>query len=674
MLTILINYFLVFSSGIEILLIWLLIRQENKTFFSSTYLYVVLLFLIDTLASIFILNSPSQEVTLITSNTRFITECFIIAILYNFAYLFTFKTTPPKLSLKNTLTFLIAFVLSVAGLSNIIIEDIRIVQQIYIAEFSLYYWALIVFFIAVFYMIFVNIISRYRLARRQHETGTIREILTFVFPVTFISLSTLYILPFLKIFHPLFFLAYFAMAVLLIYSAFRFYILEADDYSFKLVPQVLSTGIVLLILFILFHKDINLATVLLSVPGFLLLAVMSNYVDMNFANAYKKLGLGYTEDLDQKIEEFSTNIVKFIDIVQFWNYIARFIQETFHFKKIAIVSFQYDISPYQIEMLIGFEQENLKKLLSDRNSPILEALESERKIVNKFEYPDNMIIFQEMDSLDIQLCLPLLKHHEILGVIFMGDDRKSIRIPQRYFQLLKLISTQIAFAVDNIGTLQKTMQAQKMAEIGMLASQLAHDFQSFISIVKLENKGNTRLSDYANYTEKLVQDLLNYARPQELKFNLVNINHLIDMSLELAELSSNIAIEKHYADDIPEINVDINQLRRVFTNLIENSNRAMKDTEKKRIKITTKTLRPISKVQRNPWIYIEFLDEGSGIPEENLGRIFDPFFTTHRDEGGNGMGLAIANQIITRHHGFIDVTSRPGKGTIFNIRLPHIII
>ena len=674
MLIILINYFLVLSTGIEILLIWLLIRQKNKTFFSSTYIYVVLLFLIDTIASIFILNSPSREITLITSNTRFITECFIIAILYNFAYLFTFRSTPPKLSLKNTFTFMIAAFLSISGLSNIIIEDIQIVQRVYIAEFSLYYWAMILFFATVFYMIFVNILSRYRLDRRQNETGTIKEILTIVFPVTFISLFTLYILPFLKIFHPLFFSAYFIMAVLLIYSAFRFYILDADDYSFKLLPQILTSGIILLIFYILFYKNINLATALLSVPGFLFLALMSNYININFTDAYKKLQLGYTENLDQKLEEFSTNIVKFIDIGQFWNYIAKFIQGTFHFNKIAVISFQYDISPYQIETLIGFNQDDLKKLLSEINSPILEVLESERKIVNKFEYSDDTILFQKMDLLDIYLCIPLLKQNEILGVIFVGDDRKSIRIPQRHFQLLRLFSTQIAFAIDNIGTIQKTMQAQKMAEIGMLASQLAHDFQSFISIVKLENQGNTRLSDHANYTEKLVQDLLNFARPQELKLNLVNINHLIDMSLELAELSSNIVIEKHYADGIPEINVDINQLRRVFTNLIENSNRAMKETKNKRIKITTKPLRPISKVQRNPWIYIEFLDEGSGIPEEYLDKIFDPFFTTHRDEGGNGMGLAIANQIITRHHGFIDVTSRPGKGTIFNIRLPHIII
>lgn len=674
MLINLINYFLVFSTGIEIILIWLLLRQKNRSFFSSTYIYVVLLFLIDTFASIIILNSPSPEITLITSNTRFITECFIIAILYNFAYLFRFTSTPPKLSLKNTFTFIIALVLSIGGLFNILIEDIQIVQWIYLAEFSFYYWAMIIFFAGVFYLIFINIISKYRFARRQNEAGTIKEILTIIFPLTFISLFTLFILPFLKIFHPLFFSGYFVMAVLLIYSAFRFYILDADDYSFKLLPQIPTAGIILLIFYFLFYEDMNLLTVLLSIPGFLFLVLMSNYININFTTVYKKFQLGQTEDLDQKIEEFSTNIVKFIDIIQLWNYIAKFIQETFHFKKIAVISFQYDITPYQIETLVGFNEEDFKKLLSERNSPILEVLESDRNIISKFEYPDDTILFQKMDSLNIYLGIPLLKQNEILGVIFVGGDRKSIRIPQRHFQLLKLFSTQIAFAIDNIQTIQKTMQAQKMAEIGMLASQLAHDFQSFISIVKLENHGNSRLSDHANYAEKLVQDLLKYARPQELKLNLVNINHLIEMSLDLADLSPHVVIEKHFSDSIPEINVDINQLRRVFTNLIENSNRAIKNTENKRIKITTKPLRPVSKVQRNPWIYIEFLDEGSGIPEEQLDKIFDPFFTTHREVGGNGMGLAIAKQIITRHHGFIDVTSRPGKGTIFNIRLPYIII
>jgi signal transduction histidine kinase len=78
-------------------------------------------------------------------------------------------------------------------------------------------------------------------------------------------------------------------------------------------------------------------------------------------------------------------------------------------------------------------------------------------------------------------------------------------------------------------------------------------------------------------------------------------------------------------------------------------------------------------MRRNTWMYIEILDEGKGIPEEFLEKIFDPFFTTRKNEGGNGLGLAIVKQIITRHKGFIDVTSKLNKGTIFNIRLPYLI-
>ncbi|MCK6622587.1 MAG: ATP-binding protein [Calditrichia bacterium] len=111
-------------------------------------------------------------------------------------------------------------------------------------------------------------------------------------------------------------------------------------------------------------------------------------------------------------------------------------------------------------------------------------------------------------------------------------------------------------------------------------------------------------------------------------------------------------------------------MRRAFLNLLQNSLRALRTQPNGRIKITTKELRPLSRFRRNPWVYIEILDEGIGIPEEYLERIFDPFFTTHKNEGGNGLGLAIVKQTITRHSGFIDVASKPGKGTVFNIRLP----
>jgi signal transduction histidine kinase len=112
-------------------------------------------------------------------------------------------------------------------------------------------------------------------------------------------------------------------------------------------------------------------------------------------------------------------------------------------------------------------------------------------------------------------------------------------------------------------------------------------------------------------------------------------------------------------------------MRRVFSGLFENSIHAMRSHESGHLKIITKELQPISKFRHTSWVCIEIQDNGIGIQEEYLERIFDPFFTTHKNEGGNGLGLAIVRQIISRHSGFIDVSSTPGKGTITKIRLPY---
>lgn len=674
MLINIINYFLIFSISIEVLLVWLLLRQENKNFFSSAFIYVILLFSLDTISSLFIVNSPSADVSLIASKARFIIECFVIAILYNFTRLFTFSETPPKISFRNTSTFIIAFLISFGGLFNFLVRNIEKHNGINLPAFSSYYWIFILFLFGVFYLIFISIISKYRAAKKKSEIGTLKDILLIIFPLAFISISAIYVLPFFQIFSPLFFLGYFILAILLIYSALQFYFLEADEYSLNLIPYIITAGFFLLIFALLFNIETNLFVTVISIPGFVLLVLSGNKLSQTSLKIFRKFQFEQNENLDQKIEDFSTRIVQLIDMKQLWDFTTKFLREIFEFQKIAVVSFQYDVSPYQIDALVDVNHADFRKIISESNSPVMEVLESDRKMVNKFEFANDSLIYKKMESMNMYLAIPLLRQNEILGFIFLGGEQKFVRIPHRHLQLIKLLCSQIAFAIDNIRTIQKTLQARKMAEIGVLASQLAHDFQSFISIVKMENRDNNLLRQQATYAEKLVQDLLNYARPHDLRFNLVNINDLIDMSLDLIELRPNIVIEKNYAESLPEINLDIDQIRRVFKNLIENSSRALKNINNKRLKITTRQLRPISKIQRNPWIYVEILDEGVGIPEEYLDKIFDPFFTTNKNEGGNGLGLAIVKQIITRHHGFIDVTSRPGKGTIFSIRLPHIII
>ncbi len=69
-------------------------------------------------------------------------------------------------------------------------------------------------------------------------------------------------------------------------------------------------------------------------------------------------------------------------------------------------------------------------------------------------------------------------------------------------------------------------------------------------------------------------------------------------------------------------------------------------------------------------VEISIGDTGVGIPQENIGRVFDPFFTTKEVGKGTGLGLNVAYNIVEKHHGSIDVTSRVGEGTTFTVRLP----
>ncbi len=352
---------------------------------------------------------------------------------------------------------------------------------------------------------------------------------------------------------------------------------------------------------------------------------------------------------------------------------AHFFKEYFPITKIAIITYKYDISPYKVEFAEGFNPEKLHQFISNHTSPLMEVIEENKTIINKFEYSPNAMLFKVLNDLNIYLVVPLVIQGKIQAIIFLGGDRKYCRFTIRQINILELVATQISYALKNILAIEETVQSQKMAELGRFASQMAHDFQSFITLVKLETPENPRLRQHAIYMERLVQDLLNYARPQDLKLTPADINNLLDMSLDLVDIPPHIMVEKHFSTNLPRIYVDVNQMQRVFTNLFDNSIRAMSRNQKVgRLKITTRPLRPISVVKRNLWVYIEILDEGEGIPEEFLNRIFDPFFTTHKDCGGTGMGLAIVRQIILRHQGHIDVTSKPGKGTIFNIRLPFI--
>ena len=161
--------------------------------------------------------------------------------------------------------------------------------------------------------------------------------------------------------------------------------------------------------------------------------------------------------------------------------------------------------------------------------------------------------------------------------------------------------------------------------------------------------------------KRLVDEFSRFARMPEAQPVPNDINRIIEESLALYRTShSDLTIEQNFAPDIPTIKVDSDQMKRVFTNLIENAVESMENSGQ--IAISTSFDADINAV------LIEVADEGVGVAPEDKDKLFLPYFSTKQD--GTGLGLAIVNRIIADHNGYIRIEDNVPKGTKVIIELP----
>jgi len=142
-----------------------------------------------------------------------------------------------------------------------------------------------------------------------------------------------------------------------------------------------------------------------------------------------------------------------------------------------------------------------------------------------------------------------------------------------------------------------------------------------------------------------------------------NINRLVVEGLSFLEsrcAKEGVELERSLSSDVPEITGDQSQLHQVLVNLVVNAIQAMPDGGK--LAIRTKPA--------GSYITLIVEDTGTGMTEEVMKQIFVPFFTTKEVGQGTGLGLAVVHGIVTSHEGTINVESKIGHGTRFEVRLP----
>ncbi len=268
--------------------------------------------------------------------------------------------------------------------------------------------------------------------------------------------------------------------------------------------------------------------------------------------------------------------------------------------------------------------------------------------------------------------------HEINSAIKIIEDDPSFRIPPMAGDLGEIARSINEFAERLIirRKLEEQMQqTDRLVALGEIAAGVAHEIRNpltsikgFVQLIESEMAEHDPQRQYTNIVitetdrlNKIVHELLYYARPSDTFRSNININKILMDSLQLVNINvapREISIETFLAETLPEMSGDPEQLKQVFLNLLMNAVQALEG--KGQIMVRSEV------AQEGILVTIE--DDGKGIVPDHLDRIFSPFFTTRSD--GTGLGLAVVQKIVALHHGEIRAENINGGGARFILLFP----
>jgi signal transduction histidine kinase len=223
-----------------------------------------------------------------------------------------------------------------------------------------------------------------------------------------------------------------------------------------------------------------------------------------------------------------------------------------------------------------------------------------------------------------------------------------------------------------------------MADMGQLASGIAHDLNNPITVILgtvkllLEDEVLSknirtdldRISRSATLCQTITSNVLDFARNSEFKLLRCDIHDVLESALAIYSTTlddCHVEIERCYGKNIPSVDVSAPHLQRVFLNLMSNARAVMKNGGNLRLR--TEALPGLGGMERG-LVQISVEDSGPGIAPEMMSKMFKPFNTTKGPKEGTGLGLYLSREIAIKHHGGLRAENVPGGGARFVLYLP----
>jgi PAS domain S-box-containing protein len=296
-------------------------------------------------------------------------------------------------------------------------------------------------------------------------------------------------------------------------------------------------------------------------------------------------------------------------------------------------------------------------------------------------------------------CVPRYSHYRAFiaydGLVSDITARKNAeeRLTKAHHKLHEAFARLSQSHKELLSTQMQLFEAEKMQSVGRLAAGVAHEVKNPLAILEMGigclRSGNGNRDDVLDEmltavrrADSVIGGLLDFSAPKDLNLHETDVNTVVRRALDFVKhelMRTHVRLVTEFAEDLPPCRLDHNKIEQVLINVFTNAHHAMGEDGV----LTVSTFGQVLEVddvtsnagnrsgvrlrQGDRVVVVQVKDNGSGIPEEILGRIFEPFFTTKPTGVGTGLGLTVAQKIVELHAGRMTIHNDAGSGAVVKI-------